>query len=95
MKLLALQDNLTKVKIVEELFQQTLRFPDEAHQALASELTKQRELRRKQVIDTKNAEANQTRKKKEAEAAKARGRGKQAEANPEESVRQCAIDFLV
>ena len=103
MRLVGLQDNLSKVKAVEELCQQMLRFPDEAHQAMVSELAKKREARKKKIIELEESEGSKAEKRRES----GEGEGEETEplefkgrkppaANPwEEEERQCCIDFRV
>lgn len=97
MKLASLQDNLSKVKAVEDLFQQMLRFPGDAQQVAAGEVRKRRELRRKQVVKSEESEAGKLKKRgasPETSEPESRGRPTPDE-NVEENPRQCSIDFLI
>lgn len=99
MKTIALQDNLSKVKAVEDLCQQLLRFPDDVQQAAAAELLKQRNLRRRRVSQSEESDGSKLRaRKKSPDVAETevKGRREQRTANPEgEAERQCCIDFRV
>ncbi len=99
MKLLSLQDNFSKVKAVQDTFQQLLNFPDAAQQAMASELTKRQELRRKQVLQSEGSEGSKTEEKKKAEKEgidqEFRGRKRELAKPLEGELRQCTIDFRV
>jgi hypothetical protein len=101
MRFVGIQDNLSKVKIVEELCQQVLRFPEEAHLALVSELAREREVRKKQVLELDESDGSKAERRKEfedeeeeMESPEYRGRKKPPAAMPwEEEERQCSIDF--
>jgi hypothetical protein len=98
MRAVALQDNLSKVKAVQDVYQQMLRFPDDVQHALAGELQKQRHLRRRQVNRSEKSDGGKLRPRKdspEAAGTRARGRKEEPASYPpeEEAGRQCCIDF--
>jgi hypothetical protein len=98
MKILPLQDNLSKVKAVEDAVQQLLRFPDEAQQLAVSTMQKRRELRRRQVVKSREAEAEKLKERRRAtdpNEAKCRGRKEPEKTDSEEIPKQCSIDFLI
>jgi len=64
-KIMAIQDNLSKVQAVEQLTQQMLRFPDDVQMAMAGEVRKQRQLRKRQVNKSGKADEGKLRPKGE------------------------------
>ncbi len=98
MKFMVLQDNLTKVKAVEETFQQMLRFPDNEHQAITSQLVKQRELRSRQVNKSDRSENSKVQRERtpdDNEGINPKGRKQEQSTTDVEQSTQCSIDFLV
>jgi len=61
MKTLALQDNLSKTKAVEDIYQQALRYPDEVQQSLAGQLQRIYRRRKRSVVKSKSSEDSKLR----------------------------------
>jgi len=102
MKVIALQDNLSKTKAVQDVFQQMLRFPDEVQQSLAGQLQRERQLRERSV--NKSEETAQGKLKLRRKSEKERNTfDRDRRENPEEpkesadewTERQCCIDLRV
>ncbi|MBU0518968.1 hypothetical protein KKA00_05535 [bacterium] len=68
MKIMGLQDNLSKVQAVEDIVQQVLRTPQDAQQLAASEVQKRHETQKRKVLksdkktDQKIKSKNRTKK---------------------------------
>ncbi len=98
MKISSLQDNLSKVKAVQDAVQETLRFPEQAQQLAASLVQKRRELRRRQVVKSREAEAEKLKERRRTsnpDETKCRGRKEPEKTESEETSKQCSIDFLI
>lgn len=96
MKITALQDNLSKIKAVEEMTQQLLRFPGEMQEMVADQLKKQRRARQKKVNRSKQSNGGKLNPKKESTQAgetASRGRKEPLPEELEEHGRQCCIDL--
>jgi len=97
-KIMAIQDNLSKVQAVEQLTQQMLRFPDDVQMAMAGEVRKQRQLRKRQVNKSGKADEGKLRPKGELRQeieSDIRGRKSEPILDFEDEERQCCIDFRV
>lgn len=98
MKTIALQDNFSKVKAVEEVYQQMLRFPGDVQQAMAGELRRQRRVNKRRVIQSEKSDTEKMKAEKRARAdleSPVRGRMDAEEGEFELNERQCCIDFRV
>lgn len=98
MKTIALQDNLSKVKAVEDLYQQMLRFPGDAQEVMASEMQKRRLLRRRRATKTAKSDDSKLRSREESGQIgeqQTKGRKPEAAASPDDVEKQCSIDFRV
>ncbi len=98
MKIIALQDNLSKVQAVEQMYQQMLRFPDDIQQAMAGELRRQRRLNQRRIKKSKESNSGELQPEKNSKILKeneAKGRMEDPQEDQEEHVIQCCIDFRV
>lgn len=98
MKITALQDNLSKVKAVEEMTQQLLRFPGEMQEMVANQLRKRRRARQRKINRSKESNGGKLNPKNEFSQVgenAARGRKENPANEPEEYGRQCSIDLKV
>lgn len=100
MKSVAIQDNLSKTKAVQDVYQQMLRFPDEVQESLAGQLQEKQRLRERSVNKSEETEKNKLRAKKRSKKQREvsglgrREDDKEPSEEPEEE-RQCSIDLRV
>ena len=98
MSTIPLQDNLSKVQAVQDIYQQMLRFPDDLQQTLAGHLRKQRWLHKRKVNKSEKSDGSKLNEKKESQVVgetEVKGRRENLQKNTEEELRQCCIDFRV
>ncbi|TKJ42249.1 hypothetical protein CEE37_00805 [candidate division LCP-89 bacterium B3_LCP] len=98
MKIIALQDNFSKVQAIEEMTQQMLRFPGEVREALNAQLRQQRLDKRRKINKSKKSKDGNLRteeKSRMTESPYSRGRKDDSVDSFEDKERQCCIDFKI
>jgi hypothetical protein len=96
MKITALRDNLSKVKVVEKMNQQMLRLPGEMQELVAEQIKKRRRAKKKKIIRSKESDTGKLNSKKDSSPIgenAVKGRKEDLSEDAVEVGRQCCIDL--